>query len=130
MTWWTHPSSTGLCPKYGNEVEGPAIVVAPTTTVAIPPGYAAGVSRYGNFLIESGGRSLPPVSNGRLFILAMEVCDFRSIPSANAAHVSRAERPRRCRCRESSALGPLWASSTHRGDEVLTLTVKRGVLNL
>jgi len=54
------PVYHGLYLKYGNEVEGPAIIVEPTTTVAIPPGYAATVSRYGNFLIKNGSGHCVP----------------------------------------------------------------------
>jgi len=39
--------------EYGNRIEGPAIIVEPTTTIVIPPHYTATVSERGNFLVNS-----------------------------------------------------------------------------
>jgi N-methylhydantoinase A len=41
--------------KSGNEVEGPAVIELPGTTVALPPGDHALVDRYGNTVISIGG---------------------------------------------------------------------------
>jgi N-methylhydantoinase A len=43
--------SDGL--RHGNHLPGPAIVEAPTTTVVIPPGYAASVDAYRNIVVTS-----------------------------------------------------------------------------
>ena len=36
----------------GNRIQGPAIVEQMDSTTVIPPGFAAGVDRYGNLLID------------------------------------------------------------------------------
>jgi len=48
------PLYLGLQLNYGNVIEGPAVIVEPTTTIAIQPTYVAEVTRYGNYLIKHG----------------------------------------------------------------------------
>jgi N-methylhydantoinase A len=45
------PLYLGMPLLYGNVIEGPAVIVEPTTTIAIQPGYAAEVTRFGNYLV-------------------------------------------------------------------------------
>ncbi|HZS02503.1 MAG TPA: hydantoinase/oxoprolinase family protein [Chloroflexota bacterium] len=40
--------------RAGNELDGPAIVETPTTTILLPPGYKGAVDEYLNFVIETG----------------------------------------------------------------------------
>ena len=47
------PLYLGLQLQYGNVIEGPAVIVEPTTTIAIQPKYVAEVTKYGNYLINS-----------------------------------------------------------------------------
>ena len=47
------PLYLGLQLLYGNLIEGPAVIVEPTTTIAIQPGYTAEVSRRGNYIVRS-----------------------------------------------------------------------------
>ena len=47
------PLYLGLQLAYGNVVEGPAVIVEPTSTIAIQPGYAAEVSRRGNYIVRN-----------------------------------------------------------------------------
>jgi N-methylhydantoinase A len=46
------PLYLGLLLEYGNSIEGPAVIVEPTTTIAIQPGYRAEVTMYGNYLVH------------------------------------------------------------------------------
>jgi N-methylhydantoinase A len=48
------PLYLGLQLHYGNIIEGPAVIVEPTTTIAIQPTYVAEVTKYGNYLIKHG----------------------------------------------------------------------------
>ena len=37
---------------YGDAVHGPAIIVEPTTTIVVLPGYEAKVTKYNNYCVE------------------------------------------------------------------------------
>jgi len=38
--------------KYGNVVEGPAVIEQVTTMIVVPPGYTIEVGRYGDFIMQ------------------------------------------------------------------------------
>jgi N-methylhydantoinase A len=46
------PLYLGLQLEYGNKIEGPAVIVEPTTTIAIQPGYLAEVTKLGNYMVN------------------------------------------------------------------------------
>ena len=50
------PFYLGMPLLYGNKIQGPAVIVRPTTTIAVQPGYTAEVTRYGNYLLLNGNR--------------------------------------------------------------------------
>jgi len=50
------PFYLGMPLLYGNKIQGPAVIVEPTTTIAVQPGYTAEVTRYGNYLLLNGNR--------------------------------------------------------------------------
>ena len=43
---------------YGNELNGPAIIEEPTTTIVVPPSWSALCDRFGNYIIYRAGSSL------------------------------------------------------------------------
>ena len=60
------PVYHGLYLVYGNRIEGPAIIVEPTTTIAVPPGYAAKVTRTAtSWCLRAGGAELAAVEPER-----------------------------------------------------------------
>jgi N-methylhydantoinase A len=46
--------------RAGNRLPGPAVVLEPTGTTVVPPGFAARVDRLGNLLVERGGPEVRP----------------------------------------------------------------------
>ncbi len=46
------PIYDGDVMKYGNIVEGPAIIEQVTTTMVVPPGYTIEVGQYGDFIMQ------------------------------------------------------------------------------
>ena len=55
--WSRRHCTWGSNCTYGNMIKGPAVIVEPTTTIAIQPTYITEVTKYGNYLIKhSDGR--------------------------------------------------------------------------
>ena len=54
ISWPKLYSSIQLCDamKYGNVINGPAIIEQKITTIVVPPGFTVEVGKYGDFIME------------------------------------------------------------------------------
>lgn len=50
----------------GASIEGPAVILEPTTTIVVYPGTTASVTKYGNYVLDVGAASAPPPAELRV----------------------------------------------------------------